>query len=96
MDKKIKMTVEMDVTISQGLALQAMFEMWNYLSSIGASKRISFFCDGDGNFHPKCKIIFDKQIPKLTEEIESLAVVKNTSQEIVYDYDPIAWKINNN
>ena len=95
MDKKIKMTVEMDVTIPQGLALQAMFEMWNIHSEIGASKRISFFCDGDGNFHPKCKITFNKKMPKLTDKLKTLAIVKNTPQEIVYDYDPMSWEINN-
>ena len=95
MDKKIKMTIEMDVTVSQGLALQAMFENWNYLSSIGASKRVAFFCDG-GNFHPNCKIKFNKKMPKMTDKIKKTAIVKITNQEIVYDYDPIAWEINLN
>ena len=32
MNDRIKMTVNMDVTIPQALALQAMFEYWNKLS----------------------------------------------------------------
>ena len=93
MNKKIKMTIKMDVTIPQGLALQAMFEDWNLHSSIGKSKRISFFCDGDGTFHPNCKIMFNKKMPLLTDKLRKLTIVKNTHQEIVYDSDPITWEI---
>jgi len=93
-NQKVKMTVKMDVTIPQALALQAMFENWNILSSIGCSKRISFFCDGDGNFHPNCQITYDKKIPKLTKELFNDAIVKDNNGDKVFDYDTIAWKLN--
>lgn len=93
--EKVKMTVNMDVTIPQALALQAMFENWNILSSIGSSKEISFFCDGDGNFHPNCQITYDKKIPKLTEELFNDTIVKDNNGNRVFDYDAITWKLHN-
>ena len=61
-----KLLIEMDVTTSQGLALQAMFEYWNYLANIGSSRMISFYVDGDGNFKPNCQINFSEPMPELT------------------------------
>lgn len=91
---KIKMTVEMNVTKAQGLTLQAMFEHWNRLSIIGSSRHIAFCVDGDGNFHPKCKISFDAEMPELTDELRKIAVVGDADGNKVFDFDPIAWKIN--
>lgn len=86
----MKLTVEMQVTIPQALALTAMFKYWNTLSSWGASREVGFFVDGDGNFHPKCEVTTDKPIPELTEEMRKAAVVKEWDDNRVYDYDPIA------
>ena len=91
---RVKMTVEMDVTPAQGLALKAMFEYWNQLSGWGSSRDVAFHCDGDGNFHPKCKVEFDQELPELTEELRTAAVVTETNGDRVYDFDPIAWRIN--
>lgn len=84
----------MEVTIPQGLALQAMFEYWNLLSSLGGSRKVGFYADGDGNFHPKCSIKFDGDIPELTDELRQIAIVKDDNGNRIYDFDPIAWKIN--
>ena len=35
MSKRIKMNIEMDVTVPQALALQSMFEYWNILANMG-------------------------------------------------------------
>lgn len=93
MPDTVKMTVSMDVTIPQALALQAMFKYWNYLSNIGASRKVAFYVDGDGNFHPKCDISFDKNMPSLTEKIEEISVVSDENGNRVYDFDPVAWSL---
>ena len=91
--KRIRMNIEMNVTEPQGLALQAMFEYWNYLAGIGASRHISFLVDGDGNFKPNCKVSFDEPMPELTEEIKELAVISENNRARKYDFDAVAWKL---
>ncbi|KKM68679.1 hypothetical protein LCGC14_1458410 [marine sediment metagenome] len=91
MNDRIKLTVEMDVTIPQALALKAMFKYWNQLSSMGSSREVAFYVDGDGNFHPKCKVTTEPDIPELTEEMREKAIVADDRGDRVYDYDPIAW-----
>ena len=94
MNEKIKMNVEMEVTVPQGLALQAMFEHWNKLAGMGCSRMIGFYVDGDGNFHPKCKISFDQEVPPLTEELIKAAKVGIKDKNGVdcnFDFDGIAW-----
>lgn len=93
MNERIKMLVEMEVTKAQGLALKAMFEYWNTLSNIGSSRDVAFYCDGDGNFHPKCKVIFDGNIPELTDELRKLAVKTEHNGNRFYDFDNIGWKL---
>ena len=73
--ERLKMTVEMEVTESQALALQAMFEHWRVLGGQGSSRYVGFFVDGDGNFKPKCKITTDKPIRELTQEMREKAVI---------------------
>ncbi len=90
------MTIDMEVTIPQALALQAMFEHWNRLSSMGSSRYIAFFVDGDGNFHPRCKINFSDEIPELTEKLRELAMGNRVMAEIGFDFDPIAWSLRKN
>jgi hypothetical protein len=93
MSERIQMTVNMEVTIPQALALQAMFKYWNRLASIGSSRYVSFLVDGDGNFHPKCEFSFSDPIPELTPDLEALAVVSETNGDRIYDFDAIAWNI---
>ncbi len=91
MSEKIKMRVEMEVTISQALALQAMFEYWNHLSSLGSSRYVAFYVDGDGNFRPACKVLFSEDIPSLTSDMAEQAVVGDNDGNRTYDFDAIAW-----
>lgn len=98
MKKRVKLTVTMEVTLPQGLALQAMFKHWNRLASWGSSRMVAFYVDGDGDFKPKCQVSFDEPMPELTEELEKSAMVVNDGKRIGsgydFDFDPIAWKIN--
>lgn len=91
---RIKMTVEMEVTEPQALALQAMFKYWNYLASVGSSRFVGFYVDGDGNFKPKTKITFSEPVHELTDEMCKISVVTDRDGNRNYDFDPIAWKIN--
>ena len=93
MSEKIKMTIDMQVTVPQALALQAMFKYWDHLASAGGSRTVAYNVDGDGNFKPKCNVSFDRDIPELTKEMEELAVVRDSGGDRVYDFDPIAWHL---
>ena len=92
-DKRITMTVRMQVTEAQALTLKAMFEYWNQLSGMGSSRMVGFYVDGDGNFHPKCDVELDTTIRELDDELRELAVVQDKRGEREYDFDPIAWRI---
>src|SRR5271167_4284671 len=98
-NERLKMTVELDVTVPQALALQAMFKHWNRLASWGSSRMIAFYVDGDGNFKPNCQMKFSEELPELTEELEHAAVCNpqelnnNGSGDLKFDFDPIAWKL---
>lgn len=91
MSERLTMTVEMRVTPAQALALHSMFLYWNRLSGIGSSRDVGFHVDGDGNFHPKCKISFSDNLPKLTDEMQRKAVVHEHDGDRTYDFDSIAW-----
>ena len=99
--KKIKMTVTMDVTIPQGLALKAMFEHWNRLANIGSSREVAFYADGDGNFRPEVECEFSEKVPELTDELSELARIhaddsgkdRFGSPMALFDFDAISWKI---
>jgi len=95
MSDKIKMRVEMEVTKPQALALHAMFIYWNQLSSMGGSRHVSFFVDGDGNFHPKCDVSYNVRMPMISDEIRELAVVEDDNGNRKYDFDAIAWSLTN-
>ena len=90
---RTKMTIVMEVTESQGLALQAMFEYWNQLASAGGSRKVAFYVDGDGNFKPNCDVKFENMTPKLTDEMRDIAIVEDNDGDRTYDFDPIAWKL---
>ncbi len=87
------MTVEMEVTESQALALKSMFEYWTWCGGVGSSRKVGFYVDGDGNFQPNCNISFDKEIPELTPEMKKAAIISDRDGNRVYDYDPIAWML---
>ena len=84
----VEMTIKVQVKEAQALALQAMFEYWNYLSSVGGSRKVGFYVDGDGDFHPECKIAYDHgNVRPLTDEMKRAAVVEDKGGNRVYDCD---------
>lgn len=89
---RTKMVIEMQVTQAQGLALQAMFEHWNYLAGIGGSRKIGFYVDGDGNFKPDCQIAFESNV-ELTDEMRDISIVEDNNGDRTYDFDPIGWML---
>lgn len=91
--ERTKLTVTMDVTEAQALALQAMFEYWNTCSGMGASRDVGFNVDGDGDFNVACEIVFDPPIRTLTDNLRKLAVMSDENGDRIYDYDRIAWAI---
>ena len=94
MSDRIEMTVKMQVTPAQGLALQAMFNHWNKMASWGCSRYIGFYVDGDGNFHPKAEVEFNAPMHQLTDEMAGTAVIENDGDgNLMFDCDPIAWML---
>lgn len=99
--KKIEMTVTLNVTVPQALALQAMFDHWNSLSSMGSSRQVSFYVDGDGNFHTHAKCKFSEEIPELDNHLKELAELsaENSGTDWAgspiasFDFDGIAWAL---
>lgn len=90
MKPRIKMTVELDVTEAQALALQAMFKMWTQLGQHGYSRSVAFNCDGDGDFQPNCKCSFTPEIRPLTDEItRAVTVNQDCNVDFLFDYDPV-------
>lgn len=89
---RLTMTVAMQVTPAQALALQAMFNHWNRLASMGSSRMIGFFVDGDGNFKPKCEVAFSRPLPPLTDVLAKAAVASDDGNHTLnFDFDAIAW-----
>ncbi len=98
--RKIEMTITLNVTVPQALALQAMFDHWNSLSSMGSSRQVSFYVDGDGNFHTHAKCKFSEEIPELDNHLRDLAELTGESETDAagspvasFDYDAIAWRL---
>ncbi len=87
----MKVIVEMDVTEAQALTLQAMFEYWNRLASVGASRFVAFYVDGDGSFHPNCKVSFSEEVMELNNEIRRVAIREDKDGHRKYDFDSVAW-----
>ena len=88
MTDRSEIIVTMNVTEPQAIALTAMFEYWNWLSAVGGSRRVAFYVDGDGDFHPKCRVT---KAPAVNERHRKLAVIEDKDGNRVYDYDPVAW-----
>jgi hypothetical protein len=71
-----------------------MFEHWNKMSSWGCSRPISFYVDGDGNFHPKAEVEFSRPVPELTEGLAKKAVCRDDGDgNLGFDFDGIAWAL---
>lgn len=97
------LTVSFQVTPSQALALEAFFEMWNDLASMGCSRDVSFFVDGDGNFKPRCTIAHSEEIKELGLPDDVRAYLgdkawtskfsKTENNARYFDYDNTAWAL---
>jgi len=53
-----------NLTKAQAIAIEDMLGIWMALSSAGSSRWVSFYADGDGNFHPK--ILVNGRKPQTT------------------------------
>ena len=97
MAERTEMTIKLQVTPAQGLALQAMLEYWNALSSMGSSREIGFFVDGDGNFHPQATVNFENPMLELTDELRQKAACRRDSDGApeCFDFDAISWALRN-
>ena len=94
MSDRIEMNVKLQVTVPQGLALQAMFNHWNNLAAMGCSRMIGFYVDGDGNFKPNCQCSFSGEVPELTEELVKACIVADDGNGAVdFDFDGVAWAL---
>ncbi len=92
-EDRMTLTVSMQVTESQALALKAMFEYWTFLGGVGGSRMVGFYVDGDGNFQPKCFVTTSAPIRELDDELRKLAVVEDDDGDRQYDFDSISYRI---
>ena len=108
-NERLEMVVRLQVTESQALALQAMFKCWNALASLGSSRHVAMYVDGDGNFKPKAEWEFSRPIAELTSDLEEAAhyfvevfpaqkradgsTINPSGCDHAFDFDPIAWKL---
>ena len=70
-----------------------MFEYWNLLGRVGSSRFVAFYVDGDGDFRPDCEMSFSKSLPSLSPKMEAAVIVKDDNGNRKYDYDRIAWSV---
>jgi hypothetical protein len=67
------MTITLQVDEAQALAVQAMLKCWNSLGSMGSSRYVAFYVDGDGNFKPKATWVYSRPISELTDAMNTKA-----------------------
>lgn len=91
--EKLKLTVTMEVTVSQAYALMAMFGYWNFCGQAGMSRDVAFRVDGDGDFHPDCEVKTEPPLPVMPKEQFNKAIIWDDNGNRQYDYDPIAWTL---
>ena len=75
----------------QKLAIIDMLACWKYLSGVGSSRMVSFYVDGDGDFHPVIKV--DGEDPKsygTSEQVIARWGKPGHQGSYVIDYDEIA------
>ncbi len=90
MDIKIE-----NLSEAQKIAIEDMLAIWIYCGGIGASRPVTFYVDGDGDFHPD--ILIDGQKPRRFKNPTKDAKVHTIDDKIpehtgyFIDYDEIAW-----
>lgn len=92
---KVKFTVTMDVSAPQAYALMEMFKYWNLCGKAGMSRKVAFFVDGDGDFHPNCEFKTEPTLPELPKEQAEKAIAADNNGDSLYDYDGIGWSLHN-
>jgi hypothetical protein len=101
-NERLEMTIKLQVTEAQALAVQAMLECWNSLGSMGSSRYVAFYVDGDGNFKPKATWEYSEPITELTDEMRKASHIfakvyredsPGSQNDHAFDFDPIAWKL---
>lgn len=73
-----------DLRPEQALALRAMFDTWEQHGKFGASRRVTYYVDGDGTFHPSIQCLDTLDEPLTDTRREAAEVSEN-----VFDHDPL-------
>ena len=85
----MKLNIEIDnLTEAQAEAFESMLQQYVSLSSIGSSRWVTFFVDGDGNFHPK--ITVNGHSPVLSKHLDLKEIWVDNECRI--DFDTIATR----
>lgn len=82
-----------NLTDAQAIAVEEMLAVWQSLSSIGSSRYVAFFADGDGNFHPKISVNGERPRYKAKELGIEFKEQRECKDAYWIDFDPIAWKL---
>ncbi len=90
---KLKLTVEMQVSAPQAYALMEMFKYWNLCGGAGMTREVGFYCDGDGDFQPKCEIKTEPELPEMPKEQAAKAKIRDNHGDCLFDFDPIGWSL---
>lgn len=65
--KEIDMTIKLkNIPTRDAVGLKLLFEHFQRLGELGASRWCSYFADGDGAFRPKVEFEFSSEIPETT------------------------------
>lgn len=89
-DKTHKLNIVIDeLTEAQAIALEEMLYQFVSLGSMGSSRWVGFYADGDGNFQPQITVNGSK--PKHSELCPKEEIWR--TDECRIDFDPIAWKL---
>jgi hypothetical protein len=84
------------LTEAQAITLVKMAKIMEYCGQIGASRTVSFFADGDGDFCPKVDYTTSDPLrfteKKLVLDLEIMQAMENGSN-FKLDYDDTAWQL---
>lgn len=89
--EKLKLTVTMNVTAPQAYALMEMFKCWTFYGKAGMSRRVAFYVDGDGDFHPNCECKTEPELPELPKDQAIKTLVEDEHGNCLYDFDALSW-----
>lgn len=87
----MQITLE-NLTIPQAAAMRSMFECMRRLGSMGSSRFVAFYADGDGDFRPKPTYKFTNRRKDIEEWSVGECEWSGARDEFCVDFDSIAWK----